>query len=124
LAAGTHNPQSGDSFARLGAPAGASISADIAAISVGSGGLDAAGVRAAIGLASANLDTQLGDLPTNSELATALAGSDDATLSAIAAALAGYVDTLETELAKVIKTGQQFTATDGTGSKNVTFTRV
>jgi hypothetical protein len=32
-----------------------------------SGGLDAAGVRAAIGLASANLDTQLGDLPNNSE---------------------------------------------------------
>jgi hypothetical protein len=30
LATGTHNPQSGDSFARLGAPVGASISADIA----------------------------------------------------------------------------------------------
>lgn len=33
----------------------------------GSGGLDAAGVRAAIGLASANLDTQLADIPTVSE---------------------------------------------------------
>ena len=33
LASGTHNPQSGDAFARLGAPAGASVSADIAAIS-------------------------------------------------------------------------------------------
>ena len=32
LASGTHNAQSGDSFARLGAPAGASISADIAAV--------------------------------------------------------------------------------------------
>ncbi len=32
LAAGTHNPQSGDAFARLGAPAGASIAADLAAI--------------------------------------------------------------------------------------------
>lgn len=32
LASGTHQPQSGDSFARLGAPAGASVSADIAAI--------------------------------------------------------------------------------------------
>lgn len=30
LASGTHQPQSGDAFARLGAPAGASISADIA----------------------------------------------------------------------------------------------
>jgi hypothetical protein len=32
IAAGTHNPQSGDSFTRLGAPVGASISADIAAV--------------------------------------------------------------------------------------------
>lgn len=54
LAAGTHNPQSGDAYARLGAPAGASVSADIA------------------------------DLPTNAELATALAGADDAVLAAIA----------------------------------------
>jgi hypothetical protein len=30
LATGTHNPQTGDSYARLGAPAGASVSADIA----------------------------------------------------------------------------------------------
>lgn len=32
IASGTHNPQSGDAFARLGAPAGASVSADIAAL--------------------------------------------------------------------------------------------
>lgn len=49
------------------------------------GGLDAAGVRSAIGLSTANLDTQLGDLPTNAELATALGTADDATLAAIAA---------------------------------------
>jgi hypothetical protein len=47
--------QTGDAFARLGAPAGASVSADIA------------------------------DLPTNAELATSQASSDDATLAAIAA---------------------------------------
>jgi hypothetical protein len=47
--------------------------------------LDAAGVRSAVGLAAATLDTQLGDLPTNSELATALAAADDAVLAAIAA---------------------------------------
>jgi hypothetical protein len=35
LAAGTHQPQTGDSFARLGAPAGASIAADIANIEGG-----------------------------------------------------------------------------------------
>lgn len=34
LASGTHNAQSGDSFARLGAPSGASMSADIAAEAV------------------------------------------------------------------------------------------
>ena len=43
----------------------------------GSGGLDAAGVRAALGLSSANLDTQLGDLPTTSEFnARTLASAD------------------------------------------------
>lgn len=59
----------------------------------GGGGLDAAGVRAAVGLASANLDTQLSTLqttadaiPTNAELATALGTADDVTLAAIATA--------------------------------------
>ena len=32
IAAGMHNPQSGDAYARLGAPAGASVSADIAEV--------------------------------------------------------------------------------------------
>lgn len=32
LAAGTHNPQTGDAYARLGAPAGASIAADLVVI--------------------------------------------------------------------------------------------
>ncbi len=45
--------------------------------------LTAAGVRNAVGLASANLDNQLADLPTNSELAAALSGADDATIAAI-----------------------------------------
>lgn len=47
--------------------------------------LSQANVRTAVGLASANLDTQLGDLPTNAELATALGTADDAVLAAIAA---------------------------------------
>lgn len=47
--------------------------------------LTAAGVRTAVGLASANLDTQLDALPTNAELATALGTADDAVLAAIAA---------------------------------------
>jgi hypothetical protein len=110
----TTYPQSGDSYARLGAPAGASIAADIAAIEeqtddIGVAGagltaipwnsawdaevqsevadalaaydppthaeltsalgslndLSAADVRSAVGLAAANLDTQLGTIGSN-----------------------------------------------------------
>lgn len=99
LAAGTHNPQTGDAYARIGAN-GASLSAvpwnaawDAEAQSecadaitaAGLSTLDAAAIRTAIGLATANLDTQLGDLPTNAELTAALAAADDAVLAAIAA---------------------------------------
>jgi hypothetical protein len=132
-------PQTGDAFARLGAPAGSSVSADVAAVKsetaailadtteIGAAGagltalasaanlatlagyvdtevaavkaktdnlpaspaatedcLTAAGVRTAIGLASANLDTQLDALPTNSELSAALASADDAVLTQVA----------------------------------------
>ncbi len=47
--------------------------------------VDAASVRTAVGLASANLDTQVDALPTNAELSTALAAADDAVLAAIGA---------------------------------------
>jgi hypothetical protein len=56
--------------------------------------LDAAGTRTAVGLASANLDTQLDALPTNSELTTALAGLNNVSSAqvqtAAAAALTAY----------------------------------
>jgi len=64
---------------------------DSNALSGGGSGLDAAGVRAAVGLASANLDTQLADLPTSSELTTALGTADDAVLAAITALSAATV---------------------------------
>lgn len=41
-------------------------------------------IRAAVGLASANLDTQIDALPTNAELATALGTADDAVLAQVA----------------------------------------
>jgi hypothetical protein len=41
-------------------------------------------VRSALGLASSNLDTQLGNLPTNADLTTALGDADDAVLAQIA----------------------------------------
>lgn len=47
--------------------------------------LSQANIRTAVGLASANLDTQLADLPTTGELATALGTADDAMLAAISA---------------------------------------
>lgn len=39
LSTGTHQPQSGDTYVRLGAPAGASVSADVAAIDAAVSGL-------------------------------------------------------------------------------------
>lgn len=73
------------------------IDAAISSIS----GLDAAGVRAAIGLASANLDTQLGAIDTvvdavlvdTAEIGTAGAGLTALASAANLATLAGYVDT-------------------------------
>ena len=64
---------------------GALAASAVTEIQTGLSTLDAAGIRTAVGLASANLDTQIDALPTNAELATALAAADDATLAAIAA---------------------------------------
>ena len=80
--------------------------------------LDAAGVRSAVGLASANLDTQIDALPTNTDLATALAGADDATLAAIAALnnlSAAQVNTeVDTAIADAaLATAASLAATDG-----------
>lgn len=153
-----NTPQTGDAYARLGAPAGASVSADVAAVKVDTGNLvtritstlfsgitslgqwlglmagkqtanstalteikatgagsgtyseatdsqealrdrgdaawvtatgfstlDAAGVRTAIGMASANLDTQLGTLATASALTTV--GTNVSTVSTNLSAL-------------------------------------
>ena len=151
-----NTPQTGDAYARLGAPAGASVSADIAAVKTDTGNLvtritstlfsgitslaqwlgimagkqtgnstartelratgagsgtfdettdsleavrdrgdsawttatgfstlDAAGVRSAVGLASANLDTQLDALPTAAENATAVWGAGTRSLTVL-----------------------------------------
>ena len=74
----------------------------------GGGGLDAAGVRAAIGLASANLDTQLADLPTVAEFnARSIPSADyfvvgDYTVPPTALANAAAVRTeLTTELGRI-----------------------
>jgi hypothetical protein len=74
---------------------------DVAVSTRGTGtALDAAGVRTAVGLGAANLDIQLGDIPTNAELTAALATSDDAVLAAVAAAKAviDFIDAKTTNL--------------------------
>jgi len=78
--------QTGDSFARLGvAGAGlvalgdtrianldAAVSSAVSAATTAATQTTAGNIRAAVGLSAANLDTQIGDLPTNAELTTAI----------------------------------------------------
>lgn len=91
-------------MARLGVPAGASVSADVAAVlasvalrlltSAYTAPLDAAGTRTAVGLALANLDTQLGTLATAAALATTdgKATAIKAKTDSLAFTVAGQVD--------------------------------
>ena len=84
----------GDAFARLGAPAGASVSADLAAAKVDTAAILidtnelqtdwANGGRLDLILDARASQTSVDDLPTNAELATALASADDAVLTAVA----------------------------------------
>ena len=84
----------GDAFARLGAPAGASVSADVAAMKVDTAAILvdtnelqtdwANGGRLDLILDARASQTSVDDLPTSAELATALGTADDATLAQIA----------------------------------------
>jgi len=57
--------------------------------------LDASGVRSAVGLASANLDTQLGDIPTSAEFeARSIVAANYATSSALST-VEGKIDTID-----------------------------
>ena len=70
LAAGTHNPQSGDAFARLGAPAGASVSADIAAVDTAIGALNNISTAEVLTQVNAALDTAISELGVAAPTAT------------------------------------------------------
>ena len=61
-----HTAQTGDSFARIGA-----TGSGLTSLAQSSTALDAAGVRTAVGLASANIDAQIAALPTASANAAA-----------------------------------------------------
>jgi hypothetical protein len=82
--------------------------ADAAAAS----GLDAAGVRAAIGLATANLDTQIGDIPTVSEFnARSVASATYATATALQT-VDDNVDAVLVDTAEIGVAGAGLTAVD------------
>ncbi|MGV3486861.1 MAG: hypothetical protein ACO1RT_20770 [Planctomycetaceae bacterium] len=70
----------------------------------GGGGLDAAGVRAAVGLASANLDTQLAGINTNIDAVDTSVGA----VATQATTIAGYLDT---EIAAIKAQTDQFVFT-------------
>lgn len=109
-----------DIQAKIGTPSdlgsGATVAANLADIDVsGGGGLDAAGVRAAIGLASANLDTQLAaiDDAIDTEVAAIKAKTDNlpadpadasdiaAAFATVNSALTTIDDFLDTEIAAI-----------------------
>lgn len=70
----------------LGTPAGASVSADIAAVNAKTTNLPSDPADASVIAGRFDtLDTSVADLPTNAELAAALGTADDAVLAAIAA---------------------------------------
>lgn len=65
-------PQTGDAFARLGAPAGASVSADVAAIQADTNDIQ---TRLPAALVSGRMDASVGAMATDVITATALASS-------------------------------------------------
>ncbi len=135
-----NTPQTGDSFARIGAlgagltavASQASLSALITTVGIAGAGLTAAddailtaiaalnnlsqaNIRSALGLASANLDTQLDALPTNAELATALGTADDAVLAAIAA-----LNNLAAGAAMTLTAGERLAIADAARARQLT----
>lgn len=93
LAAGTHNAQSGDSYARLGAPAGASVSADVAAVKTDTGAIKTATDRLPLSPASTD------DIPLPADVATSVWANGTATT------LTGNVTTLLNRLGAITGTG-------------------
>ncbi len=97
----TQFPQTGDNFARLGAPVGASISADIAAVQADTDNLQ---TRIPAALVSGRMDSSVGAMAA--DVLTAAATAADFTTEiqsglATAAALATVDDFLDTEVAAI-----------------------
>jgi len=109
-----HTPQTGDNFARLGAPAGASVSADVAAVKV-----DTAAIlvdTAEIGTAGAGL-TDLGGMSTgmqaevNAEMVDVMSVDTVAMPGQVAPPLAPTRDQMASHLYKNYRNRKEQTAT-------------
>lgn len=104
----TDFPQTGDSFARIGAPAGASVSADVAAVKAETAAIltdTGTTLPATLATIAGYIDTEIGtlqtsvnDLPTNGELTTALSGlataANLATVDTVVDAIKAKTDSL------------------------------
>lgn len=100
IAAGTHNPQSGDAYARLGAPAGASTAADIAAVKAQTAAIetDTQDLQTQVGVDGAGLTAVPWNTawaaPVHAEASDVIADLNDidsvTVAAAAAAALASY----------------------------------
>lgn len=109
LAAGTHNAQSGDAYARLGAPAGASVSADIATVDTVVDGIQTDLDNGTDGLGA--IKTAVDAIPTSNPTAAAIADAvwDELQSGHITAGTFGI---LATEIADILTdTGTTIPAT-------------
>ena len=81
LLTGNHNPQTGDGFARLGAPVGASISADVAGVQADTDNLQ---TRIPTALVGGRIDASIGAVAANAITAAGIADGaiDRATFAA------------------------------------------
>lgn len=118
LAAGTHNAQSGDAYARLGAPAGASVSADVAAVKAETAAIvqdTGTDIPAALTTLGGYVDTEIAAIKAKTDQLTFTTPNKvDATASvdtaAIASAVAAAVD-----VPTVAEIDTQLSGTHGAG---------
>lgn len=122
LLTGNHNPQGGDAYARLGAPAGASVSADIAAVKA----VDDA-VRAKTdnlpGTPASTTNITGGTITTVTNLTNApTAGDLTAVMKASVTAAVPSAAAIDTQLSGTHGSGTWGSADAGSGANTVTIT--
>ena len=122
IATGTHNPQSGDAYARLGAPAGASVSADVAAVKSDTAatlldtGTDGVVVASASKTGySLTATTGLGNQTSN--ITGNLSGSVGSVTGSVGSVTSGVTVTTNND-----KSGYSLTATTGLGNQTSNIT--